>query len=148
MKTRENFYSGYKDQHAMDDATLKLIEENADHLIDYLYDSRNQNSLFGNPEIRIGLAIKIIHKLVPPIDDYILQPIINDINMLMKSPDYLESTGDSERRLKCLEEELEFVQRYVNFDDTITLNTEVVEPFRKTPNQRFTNQPEPGCIIQ
>ena len=37
MKTRENFYSGYKDQHAMDDATLKLIEENADHLIDYLY---------------------------------------------------------------------------------------------------------------
>lgn len=153
MKDRKNFFSGYSDSTTLDDATFKLLEENADHLIGFIYDEDNQAGLLGNPEIRIGLSIKIIHKLIPPITEATLMPIIKDIELLMESMEYLQSTGDVEKRLKCLEDELRFVQKYIDFDDTMSLNTEKVEPFRHTPHARGEYQKgqqpkEPGCCIQ
>lgn len=137
MASRKHYYSGYRNSDALDEATFKLLEDNAETLINYIYDDENHQSLFGNPEVRIGLSIKIIHKLRPPLDETILRPILNDIEMLMGSREYLESTGDPDKRLKCLEEELQFVQRYIDFDDTITLNTEQIKPIKHTPRQQY-----------
>lgn len=144
MSDRKHYYSGYKNPEILDEATFKLLEENAEHLINYIYSEDNQNSLLGNPEIRIGLSIKIIHKLSPPVSEKILRPVIDDVQMLMESDKYLASTGNPEKRLRCLEEELAFLQKFVDFDDTITLN--IIKPPVKPskPNKRPDDQ---GCTI-
>ena len=144
MSDRKHYYSGYKNPEILDEATFKLLEENAEYLINYIYSDDNKNSLLGNPEIRIGLSIKIIHKLIPPVSETILRPVIDDIQMLMDSDKYLASTGNSEKRLKCLEEELAFIQKFVDFDDTITLN--IIKPSIKPskPNKKSDDQ---GCWI-
>lgn len=124
MSTTKSYYSGYINSELITRASLKLLEGNAYKLLEFLYDDENRKSIFGHPEVRIGLSIKILHKLIPPIDESVLRPIIRDIEDLMGDEEYLKSTGDPKARYDCLEEELEFVQKYFDFEDTITLNTQ------------------------
>lgn len=119
----KSYYSGYINPELITRASMKLLEGNAYRLLEFLYDDENRKSIFGHPEVRIGLSIKILHKLIPPIDESILRPIIHDIENLMGDEDYLKGTGDPKARYDCLEEELEFVHKYLDFEDTITLNT-------------------------
>lgn len=151
----QSFYSGYINPELIARASMKLLEGNAYHLLEFLYDDENRKSIFGHPEVRIGLSIKILHKLIPPIDESVLRPIIRDIEDLMSNEEYLKSTGNPKTRYDCLEEELEFVHKYLDFEDTITLNTE--RPSMKKREKQVKNvkqeyepidDQETLCLIQ
>ena len=128
----KKFYSSHRNPDLIHQATLRLLETNIEYLIRDIYDPANDNGIFGHPEVRIGLCLKLLHNLRVDLDKSVVKPIIRDIERLMKDRDYLESTGDADRRYKCLVNELDYVQRYIDLDDSITLNT-VIEP----PNRRI-----------
>jgi len=146
----KSYYSGYINPDLITRASMKLLEGNAMRLLEFLYDDENRKSIFGHPEVRIGLSIRILHKLIPPISETVLKPIIHDIQELMENKEYLKSTGDPKRRYDCLEEELEFVQKYFDFEDTITLNTERPSVKQRVANVKdnYVDDQETLCIIQ
>jgi len=130
MSESKKYYSSHRNPSLIHQATLKLLEENIINLLSDIYDEKKQKSIYGHPEVRIGLSLKLLHNIRTDLDESILKPIIKDIEMLMESEEYLVSTGDPERRKKCLLEELNFINRYIDLDDTISLNT--IEPRSQT----------------
>lgn len=138
----KHFYSGYRNQKLIQEATSKLLEDNIEYLLNDIYDEKKQESIYGNPEVRIGLALKLLHNIRIDLDESILRPIIKDIEMLLNSDDYLISTGNAELRKKCLREELLFINRYIDLEDTITLNT--IEPIQRT---KVDPAAETNCLI-
>lgn len=124
MSETKKYYSSHRNPSLIHQATLKLLEENIVNLLNDIYDEKKQKSIYGHPEVRIGLSLKLLHNIRIDLDESILNPIIKDIEMLMESKEYLESTGDPDRRKKCLLDELNFINRYIDIDnDTISLNT-------------------------
>jgi hypothetical protein len=102
-----------------------MLEGNVEHLIRYIYDENRQQSIFGHPEVRIGLVIKLLHNVKSiNIDEKLLLPVLKDIERLLENEEYLVSTGDADLRQKCLMEECHFIQKFINVDDNMTLNTE------------------------
>jgi len=161
----KKYYSSHRNPDLINQATLRLLEININHLLADIYDESNQAGIFGHPEVRIGLTLKLLHNLRVNFDKSTLRPIIRDIESLMNDQEYLEETGNPERRLKCLRDELDFIQRYIDIDDTITLNT-IESPKHRQKNTsptstntrsnssnpyRSSNRNDPatsGCIIQ
>jgi len=103
---------------------MRLLESNFPQLVHYIY-SHKENEIFCDPETRVGICIKLLHSLDMRYDEQLLKPIMDDIEFLMSSESHLESTEDPDKRYKCLEEELHHVQKYIDMDDTISLNTEI-----------------------
>jgi hypothetical protein len=71
---------------------------------------------------------------------------MDDIEYMMNSEQHLESCENPEKRKKCLEKELNMVQRYIDMDDTISLNTDlptIAEQQSKNKNEFEDEQ----CII-
>lgn len=132
----KKFYSSHRNPDLIHQATLRLLEMNIEDLLGDIYDESNETGIFGHPEVRIGLSLKLLHNLRVDLNKNVLKPVIRDIERLMNDRDYLESTGDARRRYQCLNSELDYVHRYIDFDDSITLNT-VHEP-----DQQNTNSPE------
>tara|TARA_R100001163_G_C5054382_1_gene190925 strand:+ start:1315 stop:1821 length:507 start_codon:yes stop_codon:yes gene_type:complete len=166
--SNRKFYSSHRNTDLINQATIRLLEIKIKDLLEDIYDTQNDSGIFGHPEVRIGLSLKLLHNLRVSLDKSIIQPIIDDIENLMESPEYLESTGDSERRLKCLQDELDFVHRYIDLDDSITLNTinqpistrrprashssqtsnsNDSNPYRRGMNAKQINQDENACVI-
>lgn len=135
-----SFFSTHRNSDLINRATLKLLDENIEYLIKNIYDPKNEKSIFGHPEARIGLSLKLLHGTSIRLDKPVLDPIMDDIEMLMDSDDYLESTGNPEKRRKCLQEELKFVYKYLDMDDTISLNTLYTPRLKKRqiPSQQET----------
>lgn len=157
----KKYYSSHRNPDLINQATLRLLEINIDHLLADIYDESNQTGIFGHPEVRIGLTLKLLHNLRINFDKSTVRPIIRDIEYLMNDQEYLEETGNPELRLKCLQDELDFIQRYIDIDDTITLNTiESPKHRQNSPNSTNSNSSNPyrtkdridpataGCIIQ
>lgn len=138
MSEAKKFYSSHRNPTLIHQATLKLLEDNIINLLSDIYDEKKQKGIYGHPEVRIGLSLKLLHNIRIDLDESILKPIIKDIEMLMESPDYLESTGDAERRKKCLQEELNFINRYIDLEDTISLNTIEPRPQPKKSSQTIS----------
>jgi hypothetical protein len=149
---KQNLYSTYRRPKVIQYATMRLLESNFPHFVHYIYSHRN-SEIFDDPETRVGICIKLLHSLDMRYDEQLLQPIMDDIELLMNSESHLEATEDSERRLKCLEEELRHVQKYIDMDDTISLNTEIPAHIirdSQTPNSRkkMDEFQDDQCVIQ
>lgn len=129
----KEYYSSYRNQRLLKKATLTLLDGNIETLLNFMYDPSNHQGIFGHPEIRIGLSIKLLHNLRGKFSDKLIQPILTDIEELLDNDDYLEGTGNAEQRRQCLDEEYQFVQKYLDIDDNITLNTEY-RPTLPNPN--------------
>lgn len=136
-----NFYSSHHHPELIRKATLKLLEDNSLELLQYIYEEdKHDKDIFGHPEVRVGLSLKILNNLRTSIDVSLIKPIIKDIEFLIDSQLYLESTGNPEKRKKCLEEELQFVQRYLDIEDTLTLNTEIPRAQRVAGQSQKVNE--------
>jgi hypothetical protein len=98
-----------------------LLIDNAQNLINYIYQNTTSDP-YTNPEIRIGLAIKILLKTDNYFDIVVLQPIINDIEFLMNNEEYLAEFANPEERLQNLTNELILINKYKELSDTISLN--------------------------
>ena len=97
------------------EATLKLITDNAPHLINYIYNNRHI-SPYNNPQVRIGLVMKTLLKTETNTDSSIIEPAINDLVAL------ISETKDP-RIANVYTEELRFLRSCTILDDMITLNT-------------------------
>lgn len=119
----KKFFSSYRNPKLIEQATVKLLEDNIETLINDIYSTANQDGIFAHPEARIGVVLKLLNQIRIDLDESVLRPVIIDIETLLHSDEYLNSTGNPQVRRKCLREELQFVNRYIDLTDTITLNT-------------------------
>jgi hypothetical protein len=143
QSSTKKFYSSHRNPDLIHQATLRLLETNIENLLGDIYDPSNDNGIFGHPEVRVGLSLKLLNNIRIDLDKSVIKPIIRDIERLMNDEEYLNSTGDADRRYRCLQSELDFVQRYIDLDDSITLNT-VIEPELVNDSKKA----QEGCIIQ
>ena len=114
----KQYYSTFRRPKDFNAAMLKLYLDQAHHLLSAI------QSGFDDPEIRVGLSIKILHN-TPSGTRFahsVLEPLIRDIEGMIKDHDYLRSTNNPRFRLRCLKRELELVQRYIDLSDDISLN--------------------------
>src|SRR3990172_1913492 len=113
------YYSTFRRPQELNHAMLELYLKQAPILLQTI------QAKFSDPEIRTGLSIKILHNTPPGtrLELSILQPILNDIETLIKDRQALKATGNAGIRLSCLRKEHEFVQRYLDLDDTVSLNS-------------------------
>jgi len=115
-------YTYSTDNPKISEAVTSLLIDNVASLINYIY-SNQEIEPYNNPEIRIGLSIKILLKTNNKYYDIIvLQPIINDINNLMNNPEYLSTFENQNERLNCLAKELILINKLIELSETITLN--------------------------
>lgn len=133
------FYSTHRNSKLIKEATDKLIQDNFDMMIKYVYDKANHKTILGHPEIRIGLVIKLLHNINAEFEQELLDPVFNDIKLLSKSTEYLNKTGDSQKRLKCLSEEAQFLERYVKLDTEISLNSKHIVKSHDTKPHNIKN---------
>jgi hypothetical protein len=122
---------------------MRLLESTFPLLVNYIY-SHKEHEIYCDPETRVGILIKLLHSLDMRYDEILLKPIIDDIEDMINSEQHLESTENPERRKKCLEKELNLVQRYIDMDDTISLNTDLPT----IPDQQVKSEFEDDqCVI-
>lgn len=114
-------YTYSTDNPKISEAVTSLLIDNAAYLIEFIYLNNNIEP-YNDPEIRIGLAIKILLKTNTYYDIVVLQPIINDINNLMNNPEYLSTFENQNERLNCLAKELILINKLIELSETITLN--------------------------
>lgn len=145
QSSTKKFYSSHRNPDLIHQATLRLLETNIESLLGDIYDSSNNNGILGHPEVRVGLSLKLLNNIRIDLDKSVIKPIINDIERLMNDSEYLNSTGDANRRYRCLQSELDFVQRYIDLDDSITLNTVIEPELASDPRKPPSSE---GCIIQ
>jgi len=104
-------------------ASFDLILRNAEHLINYIY--QNKDSVpYNKPEVRVGLVIKILIKS----DDIsyssdLLQPVINDLEQLFDDDEYINTFDDPVQKKRALSQELSLINRFIELDETMTLNS-------------------------
>lgn len=84
--------------------------------------SKDEDTIFKNVEVRIGLSIRILAKTNRYYDEELINLILDDIDFLRKESDYLLSFKDPKARKVALDEEYALVQGYIDMDDTISLN--------------------------
>ena len=102
-------------------ARIKLLEDNSENLISFIYENKNMVP-YNNPEIRIGLSIKILLKIDKCFDINLINKIINDIEELLNDKTYLNNFVNPEERRNYLEKELILINKYIELSDTISLN--------------------------
>ena len=119
------YYSTFRRPHELNQAMLNLYLTQAPELLKAIQCHFSDESENGDPEIRVGLSIKILHNTPPstrfPME--IIKPIILDIEAMIKNTTDLKATGDARLRLRCLQKELGLVQRYIELADTVSLNS-------------------------
>jgi hypothetical protein len=99
----------------IESAGFDLIVQNAEHLIGYIYNHTNTRP-YSDPEIRLGLVVKILLKSNTNYSRDLLQPVIDDIETLMsETEDPVRHTG--------LSMELSLLSKFLELDDSISLNT-------------------------
>jgi hypothetical protein len=117
MSTK-TLYSTFRRTADLNQAMLTLYLQQAPTLLKQIQES------FTDPEIRVGLSIKILYNTPKdtrfPLE--VIEPVIRDLETMIKDHDYLRSTGSARHRLRCLRNELNLVQRYIDLEETVTLN--------------------------
>jgi hypothetical protein len=121
----KNIMSYYStDVEGIDNASSLLIVENAAHLITYIYNNTN-NETYKKRDVRVGLVIKILVKVKSNSNfpASVLQPVVDDIQALMADHHYLASFKNPSDRRCALVKELSLINKFIELDDTISLNT-------------------------
>lgn len=104
------------------DATADLIAKNAEYLIQYVYDHRNTIP-YNHAEIRIGLVIKTLLKASGHFSSVLMTPVVDDIMDLVHDTVYLKTFPLPDKRKQALMNELTFINKYIQLDDLVSLNT-------------------------
>ena len=117
----------------INDASFNWNVSNAEHLIAYIYSNKDEQP-YNNPEIRIGLVIKILIKSNQNYSSDILQPVVDDLENLVNDTDYLNSFDDPISKKEALSKELSLINKYMELDETISLNTLHYLPVRGVLN--------------
>jgi hypothetical protein len=125
------------------EAAADLLNNNAETLINYIYHSTG--SVYINPEVRIGLSIRILAKTHKSYDEALISLILADIEALRNNTDYLLMFKDPKGRRQALDEEYALVQGYVDMDDTISLNQEQDTTVETQAVSKLAA--DSGCII-
>jgi hypothetical protein len=119
----KKYYSTFRQQTELKNAMMSLFVEHIQTLLIALYQREK------TPEIRVGVAIKLLHATRAGQQSHTnfalatLEPVIKDIETMMRDHAYLRSTGEPKTRLHCLRNELDLVRSYINLDDTMSLNS-------------------------
>lgn len=103
------------------EACVELISENAEHLIDFIYQNADR-APYDSAKVRVGLAIKVILK---PGEDaeivlkpHVLEPVMQDLEELIR-------TAQTQTERKIYTDELRYIRDCTTKDDLISLNTTV-----------------------
>jgi hypothetical protein len=123
MSSTKKLYSTRRLVKELNTAMMNLYLNQAPELLKQIQTQFTEESAECT-EIRVGLSIKILHN-TPSGTRFtldVLEPLIRDIESLIKDHNYLRTCESPKHRMRCLKQELNFVQRYINLDDTISLN--------------------------
>lgn len=104
------------------EAGFDLMVQNAEHLIKFIYQNTDK-SPYDNPEVRIGLVIKILIRSNTNYTADLLQPVVDDMQNLLSDQDYLCKFDDPSERRNALSKELTLINKFMELDETISLNT-------------------------
>lgn len=115
-----SYYS--TDVDGINSASSVLIVENAEHLIRFIY-SNTERLPYNKKDVRIGLVIKILVKSNSNYPADVLQPVVDDIQSLLSDSKYLKTFANPGERKDALGKELSLVNKFIELDDTISLNT-------------------------
>ena len=104
------------------EAGFDLMVQNAEHLIKFIYQNTDK-SPYDSPEVRIGLVIKILIRSNTNYTADLLQPVVDDMQNLLSDQDYLCKFDDPSERRNALSKELTLINKFMELDETISLNT-------------------------
>lgn len=96
---------------------IQLLSNNINYLLNKLYDD------IDDVEQRCSIALHIIitcGKLIPA---DISNKILRDLEDLKKDREYLNKFSDPSEKKKYLKKEIDMLYKYIELDDTLTLNT-------------------------
>ena len=105
----------------VNDACALLISENAEVLIEYIYNNTDR-APYDNPVTRVGLVIKTLLRAgndVVNVNAAVIEPATKDLHGLIDG-----AASPVERKIYT--DELTFLQRCTLLDDLISLNTVAV----------------------
>ena len=114
-------YEFSSDNPLISKAVNNLLIESSIYLLNFIY-SHKEIEPYSNPEIRVGLSIKILLKINTYFELSVLQPIIDDINFLLNDADYLNQFANPQERKNNLTKEYILINKYIELSDTMTLN--------------------------
>lgn len=103
-------------------ATADLVANNAELLIRYIYDHREQVP-YETAEVRVGLVMKTLLKATGTYSSELMNQVIDDIKDLLNDRKYLQTFASPGERKAALNYELSFINKYIQLDDLISLNT-------------------------
>ena len=106
----------------INEASFRLILDNAEHLIRYIYEHANSRP-YDDAEISVGLAIKILIKSNETYSSELLQPIVDDLEDLINDNEYLDNFDDPISKKEALCKQLSLINKFMELDETISLNT-------------------------
>lgn len=104
------------------EATAELVANNAELLIKYIYEHCEDHP-YDTAEVRVGLVIKTLLKATGTFSSELMSSVVDDIKDLMKDKDYLSTFRSPSERKAALNYELSFINKYIQLDDLISLNT-------------------------
>lgn len=104
------------------DATAMLIDDNAETLIRSIY-LNSAREPYDKPDVRVGLVVKILIKSSRHYSADLLRPVVEDIEQLLVDDDYLYTFKNPAARKEGLSKELSLVNKFIELDDTLSLNT-------------------------
>lgn len=98
-------------------AVEMLIIDNASTLIHWIYQNMDKEP-YVDPVVRVGLVQKILLKTQNDnvVDSDILEPVVDDLNFLLKS-------SKDPKQVDVYREELSFIKQCSIHSDMVTLNT-------------------------
>ena len=104
-------------------AVKKSIPIFVSRLISDIYDNIDK-SPYDNPEVRIGLCLRAILMIKSKysLDFEFVQPVIDDIELLLNNEEYLSKFEDVETRKEILRNEKNILTGKIHLDD-LSLNT-------------------------
>jgi hypothetical protein len=103
-------------------ATADLVANNAELLIRYIYDHKEQVP-YETAEVRVGLVMKTLLKATGTYSSELMNQVIDDIKDLLNDRKYLQTFSSPSERKAALNYELSFINKYIQLDDLISLNT-------------------------
>ncbi len=106
----------------LDNIANELILQNAEHLVNYIYQHSHEIP-YDRPEVRVGLCIKILINSKQTYKPELLSWIVDDIETLLSNEQHMKQYKIKMKRADALTQELSLINKLLDLDDTISLNT-------------------------
>lgn len=119
------------DSEAIEQASYDLVIRSSEYLIKCIYENQD---IYDRPEVRVGLVVKILVKSNNNYSADLLHPVISDIETMLNDLDYLSTFEEPENRKMGLYKERTLINKFIEYDETISLNTLHQVQARETEN--------------